>query len=215
MTTMTAPSFSSEFRGQLNDLFRWRRDVRHFRTEPVPEATLDRLLETACLAPSVGLSQPWRFLRVDDPGRRSRVREEFKRCNAEALAQQGADRAALYARLKLAGLDDAPHHIAVFCEANPAQGYGLGRMTMPETIVWSAVMSIHTFWLAAEAEEVGVGWVSILDPLRMADYLGVDPVWTFLAYLCVGIPADPSDTPELERRGWEHRHTERAQWIRR
>lgn len=213
--TMTAPHFSSEFRGQLDDLFRWRRDVRHFRTEPVPEATLDRMLETACLAPSVGLSQPWRFLRVDDPGRRSRVREEFQRCNAEALARQGQDRAGLYARLKLAGLNDAPHHIAVFCETNPAQGYGLGRMTMPETVIWSAVMSIHTFWLAAEAEGVGVGWVSILDPLRMADYLGVDQDWTFLAYLCVGIPAHLSDTPELERRGWEYRHTERAHWIRR
>jgi 5,6-dimethylbenzimidazole synthase len=213
--TMTAPHFSNEFRGQLDDLFRWRRDVRNFRTELVPEATLDRMLETACLAPSVGLSQPWRFLRVDDPGRRSRVREEFECCNAEALARQGQDRAALYARLKLAGLNDAPHHIAVFCETNPAQGYGLGRMTMPETVVWSAVMSIHTFWLAAEAEGVGVGWVSILNPLRMADHLGVDQDWTFLAYLCVGIPTHLSDTPELERRGWEYRHTERAHWIRR
>lgn len=148
---MTAPLFSSAFRASLDQLFTWRRDVRHFRTDPVPEPVLLRLLETACLAPSVGLSEPWRFVRVDTPARRTAIRENFARCNTEALTGHSGEDARRYATLKLAGLDDAPHQIAVFCDTNPAQGRGLGRGTMPETTLWSAVMAIHTFWLAATA----------------------------------------------------------------
>lgn len=123
---MTAPLFSPAFRASLDQLFTWRRDVRHFRTDPVPEAVLSRLLETACLAPSVGLSEPWRFVRVDAPARRAEIRENFARCNAEALTGHSGDDAQRYATLKLAGLDDAPHHIAVFCDTNPAQGARAG-----------------------------------------------------------------------------------------
>ncbi|HEX3983169.1 MAG TPA: 5,6-dimethylbenzimidazole synthase, partial [Acidisoma sp.] len=160
----TIPFFDAGFRMQLLELFRWRRDVRHFRPDPVPPAQLDRLLETACLAPSVGLSQPWRFVMVDDAGRRAAVRANFERCNAEALASQSDDHAARYARLKLAGLDQAPCHFAVFAEPDPEQGHGLGRRTMPETTAYSAVMAVYTIWLAARAEGLGLGWVSILDP---------------------------------------------------
>jgi len=99
-----APVFTSAFRMQLLDLFRWRRDVRRFRSDPVPVGVIDQLLEVACLAPSVGLSQPWRFVTVDDPVRRDSVRANFQTCKAQALASQPTDRAALYARLKLAGL---------------------------------------------------------------------------------------------------------------
>ena len=162
----SAPVFDEDFRGRLLALFQWRRDVRHFRREPVPDALLDALLEVAGLAPSVGLSQPWRFVTVDDPARRAAVRTSFEHCNAEALASQSGDQAGLYARLKLAGLDQAPCHLAVFAESDPQQGHGLGRKTMPQTTAYSAVMAVHTLWLAARAEGLGLGWVSILDPGR-------------------------------------------------
>lgn len=212
---MTAPLFSPSFRTSLEQLFTWRRDVRHFRTNPVPEATLTHLLETACLAPSVGLSEPWRFVRVETPARRAAIRQNFARCNTDALTGHSGEDARRYATLKLAGLDDAPHQIAVFCDTNPAQGRGLGRGTMPETTVWSAVMAIHTFWLAATAEGVGLGWVSILDPQEATRTLCMPPDWQFLAYLCVGYPMEQTDTPELERRGWEHRNPARRHWIHR
>jgi 5,6-dimethylbenzimidazole synthase len=187
----------------LVELFRWRRDVRHFRRDPVPRAVLQELLDVAGLAPSVGLSQPWRFVAVDDPARRAAIRHVFAGCNADALARQTVDRAALYARLKLAGLDEAPCHLAVFAEPEPAQGSGLGRMTMPETTAYSAVLAIHTMWLAARTMGLGLGWVSILDPVRVTAALDVPAEWQFIGYLCLGYPTEEDDRPELERLGWE------------
>jgi 5,6-dimethylbenzimidazole synthase len=119
---------------------------------------------------------------------------------------QTPDRAALYARLKLAGLDDAPGQIAVFADHATAQGNGLGRLTMPQTLDYSVAIAIHTLWLAARAEGLGMGWVSILDPARMTAILDVPQDWRFIGHLCVGYPAEADDTPALERAGWEHRH---------
>lgn len=203
--TPPCPDFNAPFRARLLDLFRWRRDVRHFKPDAVDPALLDRLLETACLAPSVGLSQPWRFVTVADAARRAWVRANFERCNAEALASQSGEHAAHYARLKLAGLDQAPCHIAVFAEPDPEQGHGLGRRTMPETTAYSAVMAVYTIWLAARAEGLGLGWVSILDPEAMAKALDVPSDWTFIGYFCLGYPREENESPELERLGWEHR----------
>lgn len=210
-----APVFDFAFRAQLIDLFRWRRDVRRFRREPVPSAMLDELLEIASLAPSVGLSQPWRFVSVDDPGRRAAVRESFKACNAQALASLCGERAALYARLKLAGLDEAPCHLAVFAETDPEQGQGLGRRTMPETIAYSAVMAVHTLWLAARAVGLGLGWVSILDPMDVTAVLDVPSGWLLIGYFCLGYPQLEKDMPELECAGWEHRRCAAASVVRR
>jgi 5,6-dimethylbenzimidazole synthase len=211
----SAPVFDEDFRASLLALFQWRRDVRHFRRTPVPAALLDALLDVACLAPSVGLSQPWRFVTVDDPARRAAVRATFELCNAEALANQSGDHAGLYARLKLAGLDEAPSHLAVFAESDPEQGHGLGRRTMPETTAYSAVMAIHTLWLAARAEGLGLGWVSILDPVAVAAALDVPKGWAFIGYFCLGYPEAPHDTPELERAGWEHRRPAASARLRR
>jgi 5,6-dimethylbenzimidazole synthase len=200
-----APVFDDAFRSRLLDLISWRRDVRRFRRTPLAEGTLERLIECACLAPSVGLSQPWRFVIIEDAQRRAAIRASFESCNADALRAQAPERAARYARLKLAGLDDAPVHIAVFADRETAQGHGLGRLTMPETIDYSVVMAIHTFWLAARVEGIGVGWVSILDPARIAAILDVPAAWTFIGYLCVGYPSEEHDTPALDREGWENR----------
>ena len=205
MPDSPAPIFDDAFRSRLLDLITWRRDVRRFRRAPLQPGTLERLIECACLAPSVGLSQPWRFVVVEDAARRAAIRTCFECCNAEALRAQASERAALYARLKLAGLDEAPGHIAVFSDRGTQQGHGLGRLTMPQTIEYSAVMAIHTLWLAARAEGIGVGWVSILDPARVAAILQTPPQWTFIGYLCVGYPRDEHDAPALEREGWERR----------
>ena len=197
--------FDDAFRERFLDLLRWRRDVRSFRSDAVAPAVLDGLLQAACLAPSVGLSQPWRFVKVDDPRRREAIRANFTACNADALASQAASRSGLYARLKLAGLDQAPCHIAAFADPKTEQGYGLGRRTMPETIAYSAVMAVHTVWLAARAAGLGLGWVSILDAAAVTEILGVCPEWIFIGYLCLGYPQAEDIVPELERAGWERR----------
>ena len=202
---MSGPQFDALFRARLAALLTWRRDVRRFRTEALPAGMLDELLAVAHAAPSVGLSQPWRFVTVDDPARRAVIRAEFQRCNAAALAGQGEARAGLYATLKLAGLDRAPVHLAVCYDPDPAQGHGLGRGVMPETVAYSAVLAVHTLWLAARAEGVGCGWVSILDPTQAVAALDVPAGWRLAAYLCLGWPEAESDTPELEREGWEGR----------
>ena len=199
------PFFDAPFRAQLIDLLTWRRDVRHFRADPLPPGTLPRLLDVASLSPSVGLSEPWRFVIVDAAARRAAVREIFRRCNAAALAALEGDAAGRYARLKLAGLEEAPTHLAVFADAATTQGGGLGRQTMPSTIDYSVVLAIHTIWLAARAEGVGLGWVSILDPAAVAAVLEVPDTWSFIAYLCLGFPVVEDDNPELASVGWERR----------
>lgn len=205
--TDVPPVFDSAFRADLLRLFRWRRDVRRFRPDPVDEALFQEVLEAAWLAPSVGLSEPWHFVTVDETARRAAIRVNFESCNREALAAEQGERAELYARLKLAGLDQAPRHLAVFADAAPLQGHGLGRRTMPETVVYSAVIAVHTLWLAARAAGLGLGWVSILDPAQVGAALDVDADWTFVAYLCLGYPEADSATPELERAGWERRRS--------
>lgn len=209
------PEFDAEFQRRLIELLTWRRDIRRFRREALPEGLVDRLLEIAMLAPSVGLSQPWRFVLVDDPARRAKVRAEFARANQAALAAETGEAAARYARLKLAGLDEAPVHLAVFADRGTEQGHGLGRRTMPETIEYSAVTAIHTLWLAARAWGVGLGWVSILDPLAIARILDVPAPWSLIGYLCLGYPEQEETQPELERLGWERRRAWQSVVLRR
>jgi 5,6-dimethylbenzimidazole synthase len=199
------PEFDDAFRARLMQLVAWRRDVRRFRPDPLPQGTLERLIETACLAPSVGLSQPWRFVTVEDKGRREAVREEFRVCNAQALASYGGDRAGRYAALKLEGLREAPHQFAVFCDRATAVGHGLGRRTMPEMAEYSVVAAICTMWLSARAEGIGMGWISILDPARMTGLLDLPEAWRFIGYFCLGYPQHEDDRPELERARWEQR----------
>lgn len=199
------PIFDADFRARLRALLEWRRDVRRFRTTPLPADAVARLLALAQLAPSVGLSQPWRFVIVDDPARRQAVIADFETCNAEALAGYAGDRATAYAALKLAGLREAPTHVAVFADRATRQGHGLGRRTMPETVDYSAVLAVHTLWLAARAEGIGLGWVSILHPAEIARILDVPAHWRFVAYLCLGYAETEERVPELERQGWQAR----------
>jgi 5,6-dimethylbenzimidazole synthase len=208
-------SFDEAFRTRLRDLLIWRRDVRRFRADALPAGTLERLVEIACLAPSVGLCQPWRFVVVDDLGRREAVRDVFKACNADALESYSGEKAARYAALKLAGLDEAPCQFAVFTDRATTVGHGLGRRTMPETAEYSAVTAISMMWLAARAEGIGMGWISILDSARVNDILDVPTSWRFIGYFCLGYPQVESDRPELERAGWEQRQNWKACVLRR
>ena len=127
-------------------------DVRRFRPDPVPEKLIDDLIELATHAPSVGFSQPWRFVKVRSPERRRAVWESFAEANARALGGYEGAQKANYMGLKLAGLKEAPIHLAVFCDESTATGSGLGRQTMPETLRYSVVAAIQTMWLAARAE---------------------------------------------------------------
>jgi 5,6-dimethylbenzimidazole synthase len=211
----TRPTFDEAFRDKLYELFAWRRDVREFRGDPVDATIIERLVQSASLSPSVGFSQPWRFVRVDDPARRDAVIASFERANAEALGEYTGEDAARYAQLKLAGLREAPVHLAVCTDTATRVGKGLGRRTTPGMLEYSAAMAVYTFWLAARAEGIGVGWVSILDPLEVRKALNLPQGWQLVAYLCVGYPKETQSTPELLRAGWESRDRRAAELYQR
>ncbi|RCK53386.1 cob(II)yrinic acid a,c-diamide reductase [Thalassospira xiamenensis] len=202
---MTPPVFDRTFQKQFIDLLLWRRDVRRFRTDPIPRADIDDLIKEACLAPSVGNSQPWRFVKVNDPDRRQAIRDSFERANQQALNDYHGERARLYASLKLQGMDQAPVQLAVFADEETEAGMGLGRKTMPEMLDYSAVAAVQLLWLAARVKGIGVGWVSILEPETVLKTLEVPPHWRLIAYLCIGYPEEDHVVPELVREGWQDR----------
>jgi 5,6-dimethylbenzimidazole synthase len=212
MTKREAPAprklpieFDDAFRDSLRELVLWRRDVRRFRRDPVDPALLHSLLELASHAPSVGHCQPWRFVLVESEARREAVKASFLRANARALENYDGEQRALYARLKLEGLKDAPVHLAVFADEATQAGSGLGRQTMPETLHYSVVGAIQTLWLAARAEGLGVGWISILEPEIVRQVLDVPDSWELVAYLCIGRPVEEHLDPELVRHRWQDR----------
>ncbi len=197
----------------LENVLRWRRDVREFLPEAISESTLADIIAAAELAPSVGLSQPWRVVRVDDNIARSAIKANFETANARAYETYEDDSAHQYAKLKLAGFDTAPVHFAVYCEADPAQGKNLGRMTMPRSLEYSVVCMIHTLMLAAHVRGIGAGWVSILDPEEVNHALNAPSSWNFVAYLLLGFPKERSDIPGLMRSGWEMRSHLNTRWF--
>jgi len=201
------PVFSPAFRRELEVLFQWRRDVRRFETTKVPERLISQVIRAAATAPSVGLSEPWRFVRVGSSAARRAVIENFEDANALALAAQRRAKRDHYASLKLAGLNEAPVHLAVFCDEATPQGGGLGVGTMPEMRRYSVVCAVMQMWLAARARGLGIGWVSILDPSRVARDLAVPEDWSLVAYLCLGYPVEEHTDPELSRAGWQIRQS--------
>lgn len=190
-------------RAALHDLLRWRRDVRHFRKDPIAQDRLDRLRDAMDMAPSVGNARPWRVMQVASLDLRAAVTANFEAANAQAAARYTDDRRTAYNQLKLAGLRDAPIHLAIFTARDPVEGHGLGRQTMPQMLGFSTVCAIHALWLAARADNIGVGWVSILDPAALHTTLGTPADWDLTAYLCIGLPETHNDTPLLHRTGWQ------------
>jgi len=183
-----------------------RRDVRRgFVDRPLPEDLLHRLLAAAHSAPSVGLMQPTRFIVIRDRATRSAVHGIFEDANREAAATYRGEQAEQYTALKLEGILEAPQNICVVCDPDNQRGHRLGRHTMPEAALYSTVCAIQNLWLAARAEGVGVGWVSILDPARLRTLLAIPGHILPVAYLCVGYVDRFATEPELERSGWESR----------
>lgn len=199
----TPPVFDDGFRIQFRDLVLWRRDVRRFRHAPVDPQLVTSLLDLARHAPSVGNCQPWRWVMVESPQRRAAVKASFERANAEALSGYDGEHRELYARLKLEGLDIAPVHLGVFAAENCAEGRGLGRRTMPETLRYSVVAATQILWLAARAYGLGLGWISIIEPDVVKKALDVPENWTLIGYFCLGWPEEEHLEPELVRAGWQ------------
>jgi len=203
--TLQELAFSEEFRSQFDLLLRLRRDVRRFRSTPVDEAVLTRCLDAIQLAPSVGLSEPWRIIRLTSDAARAAAFNNFQAANAQALAGYSGDRAERYAQLKLTGMQEAPVQLAIYCDDATIKGHGLGAATMPEMRRYSVVTAITLFWLKLRAEGLGLGWVSVLDPDQLSQDLQVPQDWRLIGYFCLGHPEQTSDTPELEQKGWEVR----------
>jgi uroporphyrin-III C-methyltransferase/precorrin-2 dehydrogenase/sirohydrochlorin ferrochelatase len=189
----------------LEQLVRWRRDVRRFRADTVPDELVDRLLRLADLAPSVGNSQPWRIVNVRSADMRSAVAKNFEAARDVSARSYEGDKADLYNRLKLAGFDAAPVHLAVFSDRNALQGHGLGRQTMPETLEHSCACMVTVLWLAAREAGLGLGWVSIVNPAEISKALEAPEDWKLVGYLLIGWPEEEHLDPELERFGWQPR----------
>jgi 5,6-dimethylbenzimidazole synthase len=183
-----------------------RRDVRgQFRPDPIPEAVLVRLLQAAHHAPSVGFMQPWDFILIEDTATRQRVKALFDRENERAAELYSGDRARLYRSLKLEGILDAPLNLCVTCDRERGGPHVLGRNTILDTDLFSVCLAVQNLWLAARAEGVGVGWVSILEPAELAGILGLPAGVVPLAYLCLGYVTGFLPEPELQARGWRER----------
>lgn len=181
-----------------------RRDVRHFRAEPLDDAVLLRILDAAHHAGSVGFMQPWNFIVVRDIDTRRRVKSLFEEENARAAENYSGPRRQLYESLKLEGILESAVNVCVTCDrtrANPV----LGRNTMLDTDLYSTCCAVQNLWLAARAEGVGVGWMSIVEPRSLAELLRLPESVVPVAYLCIGYPEEFRERPMLEEVGWRER----------
>jgi 5,6-dimethylbenzimidazole synthase len=200
---VNAPVFDAAFQKKLQELIIWRRDVRHFKTDEIPDADVTAILQSACLSPSVGNAQPWRFVMVDSAHKREEVRVSYLEANAQALMAYNGEQAQAYAKLKLSGMDQAPVHFGVFAVRDPAEGAGLGRQTMPQAVQYSVAMALQTMFLVARAKGIGMGLVTIIDPAEVCRILNVPADWDLISYVCMGYPQEEHAVPELVREKWQ------------
>ncbi len=205
---MTEPTqkFSEDERRGLYRAIYERRDVRsQFLPDFVPDEVLARILDAAHHAPSVGFMQPWDFIVIRDAEVRGEVHGNFDAASRRAAETYEGERRKLYDGLKLAGIVDAPLNICVTCDPQRSKGSGLGRKTDPSVALYSTVCAVQNLLLAARAESLGVGWVSILDFDQLRSTLGIPPHLTLVAYLCVGYVSEFRPQPDLQEKGWETR----------
>lgn len=199
-------AFSDTERAAIYRAIDMRRDVRRgFVDRPLPDELLRRLLAAAHKAPSVGFMQPSRFIVIRDLAIRRAVHGIFEQSNSEASANYTGPQLEQYLALKLEGILEAPQNLCIVCDTGSARGHKLGRHSMPETAAYSTVCAVQNLWLAARAEGVGVGWVSILDPARLRAVLHIPDHILPVAYLCLGYVDHFAPQPELETYGWEKR----------
>ena len=199
-------AFSEAERRGLYRAIQERRDVRsQFLPTPIPHDVLARLLQAAHRAPSVGFMQPWDFILIDSLKVRRRVQENFAAENERAASNYDGERNRLYRELKLEGVLESPLNLCITCHRSRGGPNVLGRNTIIETDLFSACLAVHNLWLAARAEGVGVGWVSILDQEKLTRLLGLPEDVYPLAYLCLGYVSEFLPQPELEAKGWRSR----------
>jgi 5,6-dimethylbenzimidazole synthase len=202
---MSVRPFSESERAAVYRAIFERRDCRQFLPEPLDNALLLRLLTAAHHAPSVGFMQPWNFILIRSLEVRRAVKTAFERANAREAEHFAGDRGDLYRSLKLEGISESPLNLCITCDRSRHGPAVLGRTAMPEMDLYSTVCAVQNLWLAARAEGVGVGWVSIIDPLDLAAILGLPKYVVPIAYLCVGRVPGFEPNPELERLGWLER----------
>ncbi|WP_417205347.1 5,6-dimethylbenzimidazole synthase [Antarctobacter sp.] len=201
-----ARQFTPTERRALYDVINARRDVRNeFLPDPVAPDMLRRVLEAAHAAPSVGFMQPWNFILIRDAARRQAVHRAFEAANAEAQAMFQGEKRAQYAALKLEGILKAPLNIAVTCDRARGGKVVLGRTHNRDMDLYSTVCAVQNLWLAARAEGLGVGWVSIFRQEDMRGLLDLPETVEVVAYLCVGHIEEAFGQPELQARGWRRR----------
>ncbi|WP_344821756.1 5,6-dimethylbenzimidazole synthase [Actinocorallia longicatena] len=198
-------AFPGPAREAFYDVVGARRDIRRFRPDPVPPETLERVLAAAHAAPSVGHSQPWRFLVVRDAARRDAaalMAEREKLAQADLMDEESGRQ---LRDLSLEGIRAAPLGVVVCCDRRtPATGV-LGRATFPDADLWSCACAIQNLWLAARAEGLGLGWVTLFRPEELAALLGLPDGVVTLGWLCLGWPDERPPEPGLQRRGWSRR----------
>ncbi|TSE13363.1 5,6-dimethylbenzimidazole synthase [Mesorhizobium intechi] len=206
---MTAPmgdGFDQMARDAVYRAMFTRRDVRsHFLPDALDDEVLARLLLAAHHAPSVGFMQPWNFIVIRDAARRGDVRDLFLAAREQELPEIEEERQALYRKLKLEGICESAVNICITCDRQRSQGSPLGRWHNPEMDLYSTVCAVQNFWLAARAEGVGVGWVSIIEPQALKSLLSIPEHVTPVAYLCVGRVSEFASKPDLETHGWGRR----------
>ena len=203
-----ASAFSNEERRGVYRAIYERRDIRsNFLSDPVPDHILGRLLDAAHHGPSVGFMQPWDFIVIRGEALRRAVHECFLEANRRAADAYQGERRGLYDSLKLAGILEAPVNLCITCDRARTRGAGLGRQSDPATDLYSTACAVQNLWLAARAESLGVGWVSILDFDRLRALLQIPSSLTPVAYLCIGYVSQFPSCPDLESKGWESRES--------
>lgn len=209
--------YSDAERAAIYRVIAERRDMRHFSREPVPAEILQRILHAAHQAPSVGLMQPWRFIRISDSGLRSKIHEQVE-CERQLTAQALGERNTEFMRLKVEGIRDCAE-LWVAALMDRREEHVFGRRTLPEMDMASVACSIQNMWLAARAEGVGLGWVSLFDPLALAALLDIPAGGKPVAVLCLGQVEAFYAAPMLQLEGWRtpqplHQTLYENQWGR-
>lgn len=201
-----AGPFSNDDRDAVYRAIFTRRDVRsQFLARAIPTEVLDRLLLAAHHAPSVGFMQPWNFILITAQEVKDHIKAAFTRANDEAARLFQNERLSLYSALKLEGISEAPVNICITCDRERGGPVVLGRTHNRDTDIYSTVCAVQNLWLAARAEGIGVGWVSIFNDSDLRSILGFPDHILPVAYLCVGYVKELHQAPELETRGWGKR----------
>jgi 5,6-dimethylbenzimidazole synthase len=199
-------NITPQAREHFYDVLYGRRDVRgQFLADEIPDDVLTNILHAAHHAPSVGLSQPWNFILIRDPQKRQKIYEAFVSANDEAAQMFEGERRNKYQSLKLQGILDTPLNVCITCDRERGGPVVLGKTHQVEMDLYSTVCAVQNFWLAARAENVGVGWVSIIEKETLSELLNLPDSVVPVAYLCVGYVSEFLKKPELELAEWEKR----------